>query len=54
MPILGQLTSFLFTSYQLTTEIPESESQLLYDWRITANQFVLTPSPLTQPAIFFN
>jgi hypothetical protein len=25
----------------------ESESELLYDWRFTANQFVLAPSPLT-------
>jgi hypothetical protein len=24
----------------------ESESELLYDWRFTANQFVLEPSPL--------
>jgi hypothetical protein len=24
----------------------ESESELLYDWRFTANQFVLAPSPL--------
>jgi hypothetical protein len=24
----------------------ESESDLLYDWRFTANQFVLAPSPL--------
>jgi hypothetical protein len=23
-----------------------SESELLYDWRFTANQFVLAPSPL--------
>jgi hypothetical protein len=28
---------------QLTSE---SESELLYDWRFTANQFVLIPSPL--------
>jgi hypothetical protein len=25
----------------------ESESELLYDWRFTANQFVLAPSPLS-------
>jgi hypothetical protein len=27
-------------------QMSESESELLYDWRFTANQFVLTPSPL--------
>jgi hypothetical protein len=32
----------------------ESESRLLYDWRFTANQFVLAPSPLRLMArIFF-
>jgi hypothetical protein len=25
---------------------PESEAELLYDWRFTANQFVLAQSPL--------
>jgi hypothetical protein len=33
---------------------PESESELLYDWRFTANKFVLAPSPLRLTArIFF-
>jgi hypothetical protein len=27
--------------------VPESESELLYDWLFTANQFVLAPSPLS-------
>jgi hypothetical protein len=32
----------------------ESESELLYDWQFTANQFVLAPSPLRLTArIFF-
>jgi hypothetical protein len=32
----------------------ESESELLYDWRFTANQFVLVTSPLRlTPRIFF-
>jgi hypothetical protein len=32
----------------------ESEPELLYDWRFTANQFVLTPSPLRPTnSIFF-
>jgi hypothetical protein len=28
-------------------------AELLYDWRFTANQFVLAPSPLTLTAINF-
>jgi hypothetical protein len=32
----------------------ESESELLYDWRFTANQFVLAPSPLRLTARFFS
>jgi hypothetical protein len=35
----------------------ESESELLYDWRFTANQFVLAPSPLritTRDFLFLN
>jgi hypothetical protein len=31
---------------QLTLSIPQSESELLYDWPFTANQFVLATSPL--------
>jgi hypothetical protein len=30
-----------------------SELQLLYDWRFTANQFILAPSPLRITARFF-
>jgi hypothetical protein len=37
-------------SYIIT---PARESQLLYDWRFTANQFVLVPSPLRLTARFF-
>jgi hypothetical protein len=33
----------------------ESESELLYDWRYTANQLVLAPSPLRLTTrIFFS
>jgi hypothetical protein len=31
----------------------ESESELLYDWPSTANQFILAPSPLRLTARFF-
>jgi hypothetical protein len=33
--------------------IPPSESELLYYWRFTANQFILTPSPLRLTASNF-
>jgi hypothetical protein len=33
------------TNSLLQTLIPESESELLYEWRFTSNQFVLAPSP---------
>jgi hypothetical protein len=41
---------------QLNSSESESESELLYDWRFTANQFVLASSPLrpTTTDIFFN
>jgi hypothetical protein len=32
----------------------ESESELLYDWRFTANQFISAPSPLRLTASNFN
>jgi hypothetical protein len=32
---------------------PLSESELFYDWRFTANQFVLAPSPFKLTARFF-
>jgi hypothetical protein len=39
---------------ELSEAVSESESELLYDWRFTANQFVLAPSPLRLTArIFF-
>jgi hypothetical protein len=32
----------------------KSESELLYDWRLTANQFILAPSPSSsRPELFF-
>jgi hypothetical protein len=34
--------------------VPESESELLYDWRFTANQFVLAPSLLRLTASFLS
>jgi hypothetical protein len=33
--------------------IPSAESELLYDWRFTANQFILVPSPLRPTARIF-
>jgi hypothetical protein len=33
--------------------IQESESELLYDWRFTANQFILASSPLRLTTTFF-
>jgi hypothetical protein len=33
---------------------PESESELLYDWRFTANQFVLATSPLRLTTSIFS
>jgi hypothetical protein len=41
---------FLHTWKQL---IPESESQILYDWSFTANQVVLVPSPFRFTINFF-
>jgi hypothetical protein len=32
--------------WRYSNPTPESESELFYDWRYTANQFVLAPSPL--------
>jgi hypothetical protein len=32
---------------------PKTKSKLLYDWRFTANQFILAPSPLRLAAIYF-
>jgi hypothetical protein len=33
--------------------LSESESEFLYDWRFTANQLILAPSPLRLTANFF-
>jgi hypothetical protein len=37
-------TSLLFTDGKLATGRSESESELLYEWRFTAKQFVLAKS----------
>jgi hypothetical protein len=42
LPCRAELHSALF----FTTELPKSGSQLLHDWRLTANQLVLAWSPL--------
>jgi hypothetical protein len=37
----------IWTRFHAVTDwLSESESELLYDWRFTAYQFVLVPSPL--------
>jgi hypothetical protein len=41
---LLRMSSYEFRMYSESES--ESESELLYDWQITANQFVLTTSPL--------
>jgi hypothetical protein len=50
VPKLSPASAISLSHQQLTTtELPwsesESESELLYVWRFTANQFVLAPSP---------
>jgi hypothetical protein len=48
------LNSLMTSVWRITPPESESESELLYDWRYTANQFVLAPSPLRLMArIFF-
>jgi hypothetical protein len=46
----GQLTLFALSSHSLLTILPpdnsELASELLYDWRFTANQFILASNPL--------
>jgi hypothetical protein len=39
--------------YESNDWLVQSESELLYDWRSTANQFVLAPSPLRLTVRFF-
>jgi hypothetical protein len=52
LPFLRKKIPFIFTGLaSLLSEYPsywvfKSKSKLLYDWRFTANQFVLTSSPL--------
>jgi hypothetical protein len=55
LPAFFQLPHF-FTAPRTKLMWLESESELLYDWRFTANQFVLAPSPLrlTARIIFLN
>jgi hypothetical protein len=36
----------VFTSLPAGDSLMIGQSELLYDWRITANQFILEPSPL--------
>jgi hypothetical protein len=44
---MPQLNSFLHSlPYRTDSPESESESELLYDWQFTANQFVLATSPL--------
>jgi hypothetical protein len=42
---VSHITLIIIASF-LTESESESESELLYDWRFTANQFVLKTSPL--------
>jgi hypothetical protein len=60
---LHRLISFLSLFCQISNSedsayfyfYSESESELLYDWRFTANQFILASRPLRPtPSIFFN
>jgi hypothetical protein len=44
---------FILFTEKLKYVRSQSESELLYDWRFTANQLVLTPSPLRPTAINF-
>jgi hypothetical protein len=49
------ITSLLSGEYPATELESESESELLYDWRFTTNQFILAPTPLRPTtSIFFN
>jgi hypothetical protein len=54
--LLSQIWDFPFRRLlRLAGPLTGSESELLYDWRFTANQFVLAPSPLRLTArnLFF-
>jgi hypothetical protein len=41
-----EVVSYILSQYQHIIFHSESESESLYDWRFTANQFVLATSPL--------
>jgi hypothetical protein len=52
-PATRKHESSTYQSWLHTNTLPESES--LYDWRFTANQLVLAPTPWdTRPVIFFS
>jgi hypothetical protein len=52
--LLSQIRDFPFHRLlRLTGLRCQSQSQLLYDWRFTANQFVLAQSPLRLTATIF-
>jgi hypothetical protein len=42
-----------YVASSLTRDLPQSKSKLFYDWRFTANHFVLAPSPLRFTTRFF-
>jgi hypothetical protein len=52
----AKLTYLILIIYLKSFIDPVSESELLYDWRFTANHFVLAPSPLkiTITVFFFS
>jgi hypothetical protein len=54
--LTNRLTACLQTLSRLTYSLShcsELKSELLYDWRFTAHQFVLAPSPLRPPTRVF-
>jgi hypothetical protein len=53
MAIAREQWGFLWPGASCLTTTSESESELLYDWRFTANQFVLVPSLLRLTTFFF-
>jgi hypothetical protein len=48
-----QLLTEQLTTTELSNSLTAIESELLYDWRFTANQLVLAPSPLRLTIRFF-
>jgi hypothetical protein len=52
--VFGGGVSFIYVLHNVGDRMDDSSSELLYGWRFTTNQFVLTPSPLrSRPEIFF-